>query len=103
MLIEVTILVPLSAGIERDWRRAEDRALALFGGFSWVPNEVRGAWADDEGLRHDDATHRLSIAVDSLGDLALVVAFAREVGAMYGQQSMYVSALGVSECVEVGQ
>ena len=102
MLIEVTILVPLGGSMPGRSLAIESRAAALFGGFTWRQS-VSGGWVDPEGLTHHDASGSLVLAVDTLGDLALAVAFAREIGLMLGEQSMYVSALGVSECVEVGQ
>lgn len=100
MLAEVSVLVP--ANISNDvCGYADSRACLLFGGCTWGP-VVRGRWRNPAGDVESDTMRTLTIAVDSFGDLALVVAFARELGKRAGEHSMYVSALGVSEIVECG-
>lgn len=83
-------------------RDIEARALELFGGYTWRPGITYGGWVDDSGAVHTDECQRLAIAVSSFSDLALLVAFAREIGSELGEQSIYVRALGVSECVDCG-
>lgn len=103
MLVEVDIMVPRMPpgdGSARD-QHATARAVELFGGCSWLPSVVGGFWLAPGGTVHGDVNRILRIAVDSFGDLALVVAYARELGRLYEQESMYIGALGVSECVRV--
>lgn len=105
MLINATVLIPqLKASPARpeEWPYIHNRACAIFGGCTWG-STVLGGWVPPES--DDPMTEPmipLSIAVDSLGDLALVVAFAREVGEYLGEQEMFVCVGPFSESVKVG-
>lgn len=107
MLIEVIIAVVEKSGVmPSDWRWAERRAALLFGGYTWR-EWCQGGWIapDDTTTAHctRDDSRELVIGVDTLSDLALAVAFAREIGTRWGEQSVYVRCLGMAECVECRQ
>ena len=80
---------------------AESRAASIFGGFTWLPI-VHGGWVHPE--THEtmvEPMQPLTLAVDTLGDLALIVAYARAVGACYGERSVYVQVGSLAELVQV--
>lgn len=104
MLVEMTILVPMQARSQAVREGITERVIRTFGGCTWLPAQTVGFWVDpSDGSEHVDRCDRLVVAVDSFGDMALVVAVAREIGGILGERSMYVGAFGMSECVEVGR
>ena len=111
MLIEVVILIPrakldtIARGVPRRTIRAGmmERAAELFGGGTLGAETVEGVWKDDDGGTVVDYMVSLTIGVDGFGALALVHAFARELGRDLGEDSMYIRALGASEVVPCGK
>lgn len=101
MLLEIEILLPIMNTCDRD--RAEDRAASLFGGYTWR-GIVTGGYRMPDGAHERDACHVLCVAVDTMGDIALAVAYAREMGNALGQHSVMVRlpTAGFCECVECG-
>lgn len=80
---------------------AESRAASIFGGFTWLP-VVTGGWVHPETRETmTEPMAPLCVAVDTLGDLALLVAYARAVGACYGEHSVYVQVGSLAEVIEV--
>lgn len=105
MLIEARIFLPTEK-LYSQWdgdklpelHWVERRAAELFGGFTWDAS-MRGGWVSPDGGLVTESMERFLLAIDSLGSLALLVAFARECGAKLGEHSVYISALGMSEIV----
>lgn len=102
MLLTCTVLLPFPDGADPRRLRIEARALALFGGYTWLTSEAsEGGWVDDFGEVHLDSLTPLTVCIDTLGDLALVVALAREAGRILGETSVHVRCLGWAENVMV--
>ena len=116
MRINCLVYLPSRHEDSPERQSAEARAEGIFGGFTWLP-VCSGGWSRPEcstpssrhptrGWAGTDRSYRepmqpIMLAVDTLGDLALVVAYARAVGACYGEHSVYVQVGSLAELVQV--
>ena len=101
MRINCLVYLPSRHEDSPERQSAEARAEGIFGGFTWLPI-VHGGWVHPE--THEtmvEPMQPIMLAVDTLGDLALVVAYARAVGARYGEHSVFVQVGSLAERVSV--
>lgn len=101
-MIEFNLLIPVRGNDGAAFSKAhhaafEGEALAAFGGFSLLPGLVVGGWAQGGVVYSDDLYPY--VVVGSLLDGGKVRALAVWATVHYGQEAIYVSALGVAEIV----
>lgn len=91
MLLDIEIRLPATM-LEGERSRCEDRATALFGGYTWN-GVVLGPCGQRSAV--------LCLTIDSLSDVALCVSFAREMGQVMALDSvpMRLPCAGFSEHV----
>ncbi|MEL6349012.1 MAG: hypothetical protein AAFV53_38260 [Myxococcota bacterium] len=77
----------------------DDFLLASFGGFSRLPETVRGAWID-AGVRYDDNTVVYGIALSSIAQGGDFVAAAQFAALHFEQLAIFITYLGVVEIIE---
>ena len=101
MRINCLVYLPPRHEDSPERQSAEARAEGIFGGFTWLP-VCSGGWSHPETDRsYREPLQPIMLAVDTLGDLALVVAYARAVGACYGERSVFVQVGSLAELVDV--
>ncbi len=100
-MIEVTILIPLTANSGEEFSASHHGAFETFlgktfGGFTRVPGEARGVWFNDD-VRYDDRLVAYVVALGSLtegGKLIRVIEIAKS---HYQQEALFLRYLGMAE------